>query len=87
MSELNQVYQLLDRTAARRRLLAGWSMLWRTLILAGAGYLFVLALYKVAPIGWQVVAYAGWVGLAVDFSPSFCGVGISDGSKETVTNK
>lgn len=64
MSDLNRsnpLNPLLDRTIARRRLLTGWSALWRTLVGAGALYLLVLAVYKLTPTPAAVV---GWTGLA-----------------------
>lgn len=64
MSEMHEILQLLDCTVARRRRLAGWATLWRTLILAGVVYLAVLLLYKLAPIPGSVVWWTALASLA-----------------------
>ncbi len=64
MSEMNQVHQLLDRTIARRRRMAGWSAFWRTLMAAGLAYLIALAAYKLTPVPWTVVWWTGLAALA-----------------------
>ena len=61
MSEIALVHELLDRTIARRRRIAGWVYLWRALLVVALAYLLVLATYKLTPLPADAVR---WTALA-----------------------
>ncbi len=64
MSDIQLLEQAVDRTVARARWIRGWHGLWRGLGFGTALYLVALVLYKLAPIPWSVVAYAGLAAVA-----------------------
>lgn len=63
MNSLAPIETAVARTAARRRWLRGWHGLWRGAVVGAAIYLTALALWKLLPVPYTVVALGAWLGL------------------------
>ncbi len=64
MSDIQFLEQAVDRTVSRARWIRAWTGLWRGLMVGAAIYLVALAVYKLAPVPWAIVAYSGIAAVA-----------------------
>jgi hypothetical protein len=65
MSDKQVIDAKIQAAAKRRKLLLGWRCMWRGLLIGVCIWLLALVVFKVAPISYATLLWAGFVGLVL----------------------